>query len=50
MNVIGGIIIAALSGGLFFTTDHKVLAVVSTIISYLFVIGYFDPNRKQKKC
>ncbi len=48
MNLVGGIILAAFSGGLYFTTDHKFMAIICLIFAWLFSIGYFNLEDNEK--
>ena len=48
VNTIGSLLIAAAAGGFYFQ-DNKVLAALCIITAFLFAIGYFDPDRVEKK-
>lgn len=48
MNAIGGAIMAAMSGGLLFSTEHKAVAIVCIIFSILFAVGYFDAEEEME--
>lgn len=48
-NILGTILFAASAGGFYFQNNNKILAIYFIIVSFLFAIGYFDPEKKNKK-